>query len=78
VDGLANLQLLPGGPNIEKSAALPSEWLSGPHFASEASRQQYILDNDLLALPENITDFIDFYESRRTELEKRLRKALGV
>lgn len=78
VDGLANLQLLPGGPNIEKSASLPSEWLSGPHFASEASRQQYILDNDLLALPENITGFIEFYDSRRTELEKRLRKALGV
>lgn len=78
VNGLANLQLLPGGPNAEKSAALPSEWLKGPHFTSDEARQRYVLDNDLLALPENITDFLNFYESRRVELEKRLRVVLGV
>ena len=78
VDGLANLQLLPGGPNAEKSAALPSEWLKGPHFISDAVRQQYVLDNDLLNLPESITSFLDFYEGRRVELEKRLRQVLGV
>ena len=78
VDGLANLQLLPGGPNAEKSAALPSEWLKGPHFTSDAARQQYVLDNDLLNLPESITSFLGFYEARREALEKRLRLALGV
>lgn len=78
VDGLANLQLLPGGPNAEKSAALPSEWLKGPHFTSDAARQQYVLDNDLLNLPESITSFLEFYEARRGALEKRLRLALGV
>ena len=78
VNGLANLQLLPGGPNAEKSAALTSEWLKGPHFISDAVRQHYVLDNDLLNLPESITSFLDFYEGRRLELEKRLRKVLGV
>ena len=78
VNGLANLQLLPGGPNAEKSAALPSEWLKGPHFISDATRQQYVLDNDLLNLPESITSYLEFYEGRRVELEKRLRLALGV
>jgi hypothetical protein len=78
VNGLANLQLLAGGPNAEKSAALPSEWLTGPHFISDAARQQYVLDNDLLNLPESITSFLDFYEGRRVELEKRLRQVLGV
>ncbi len=78
VNGLANLQLLPGGPNVEKSAALPSEWLQGPHFTSDAARQQYMLDNDLLDLPESITNFLEFYENRREKLEKRLRHALGV
>lgn len=77
-NGLANLQLLPGGPNAEKSATLPSEWLKGPHFTSDPARQQYVLDNDLLNLPESITSFLEFYEARRLELEKRLRLALGV
>ena len=78
VNGLANLQLLPGGPNAEKSAALPSDWLKGPHFISDAARQQYVLDNDLLNLPESITGFLEFYEDRRMELEKRLRLVLGI
>ena len=72
------MQLLPGGPNAEKSATLPSEWLKGPHFTSDPARQQYVLDNDLLNLPESITSFLEFYEARRLELEKRLRLALGV
>ena len=78
MDELANLQLLPGVPNIEKSAALPSDWLQGPHFPSAAARQQYELDNDLAGLPENITGFLEFYEARRNALEKRLRLVLGV
>jgi len=78
VNGLANLQLLPGGPNTEKSATLPSDWLKGPHFTSDAARQQYVLDNDLLQLPESITDFLEFYERRRGALEKRLKLVLGV
>ncbi len=77
VNGLANMQLLQGGPNIEKQATLPVEWLDGPHFASEAAKTQYINDNDLGDLPRDITGFLGFYASRRLKLEKRLRDAVG-
>jgi len=77
-NGLANLQLLQGAANVEKQAALPAEWLHGPHFTSDAARSQYIVDNDLQDLPASITGFLDFYEQRRVALESRLRQALGV
>jgi hypothetical protein len=78
VDGLPNLQLLQGSPNIEKQAMLPSEWLDGPHFPSPAVRTQYENDNDLVDVPKDITGFLKFYEARRQQLEGRLREALGV
>jgi hypothetical protein len=78
VDGLPNLQLLQGSPNIEKQAMLPSEWLDGPHFPSPAARTQYANDNDLEDVPKDITGFLGFYEGRRQRLEARLRDALGV
>jgi hypothetical protein len=77
-DGLANLQLLQGGPNIEKQATLPSGWLRGPHFPSEAVRTQYINDNDLEFVPDDISCFDEFYEARRKRLEIRLRMTLGI
>lgn len=78
VDGIANLQLLPGSPNIEKRAALPHDWLNGPHFASAAARQQYIIDNDLLDVPEDLLGFDSFWSRRRSALELRLKNVLGV
>ena len=78
VDGLPNLQLLQGGPNIEKRAMLPAEWLEGPHFPSSAARTQYINDNDLAEVPRDVGGFLDFYAARRERLEVRLRNALGV
>ncbi|MBF6555937.1 MAG: DUF262 domain-containing protein [Acidimicrobiales bacterium] len=78
VDGLPNLQLLQGSPNIEKQAMLPSEWLEGPHFPSPAGRTQYENDNDLVDVPKDITGFLQFYEGRRQKLDARLREALGV
>lgn len=78
VDGLPNLQLLQGGPNIEKQAMLPLEWLDGPHFPTPAARTQYENDNDLTDIPKDITGFLGFYEERRRRLEARLREALGV
>jgi len=78
VDGLPNLQLLPGLPNIEKQATLPAAWLKGPFFPSDAAREQYVRDADLLELPEGLDGFLDFYEARRKRLETRLKLALGV
>jgi hypothetical protein len=77
-DGIANLQLLPGLPNIEKQDKLPHEWLHGPHFVSDAKRTQYVLDNDLDGIPESILGFLDFYDARRKKLEERLKSILGV
>lgn len=78
VDLLPNLQLLAGGPNVEKLATLPAAWLRGPYFTSDATRAQYILDNDLQDVPESITGFLQFFASRREKLERRLKLALGV
>ena len=78
VNGLANLQLLQGTANVEKQAVLPAEWLHGPHFTSDAARTQYVTDNDLHDLPDDIAGFGEFYDRRRDALETRLRQALGV
>lgn len=78
VDGLPNLQLLQGSPNIEKLAMLPAEWLRGPHFPSAAAKAQYVTDNDLVDLPEAMDGFLEFYSARRERLDARLREALGV
>ena len=77
-DGLANLQLLKGPANLAKQAVLPSEWLNGDYFISNDARDQYMNDNDLQSVPEDVTGFLDFYDKRRQALEKRLLKKLGV
>jgi hypothetical protein len=78
VDGLANLQLLQGTPNVEKQATLPAAWLNGPHFPSPAARQQYVVDNDLVDVPDDLLGFGEFWDRRRVALEQRLKAALGV
>ena len=78
VDGIANLQLLQGTPNVEKQALLPADWLNGPHFPSEAARQQYVIDNDLVDQPGDLLGFGQFWTQRRTALETRLKAALGL
>lgn len=78
VDGLPNLQLLPGIPNIEKQATLPKAWLDGPFFPTDAQRAHYVKENDLQDLPNDIDGFLEFYEVRRKRLETRLKVVLGV
>ncbi len=77
-DLLPNLQLLPGLPNVEKLAKLPTEWLAGPHFPSDEQRQSYLSENDLIGLPLGAGEFLHFYEGRRQRVENRLRSLLGV
>jgi hypothetical protein len=76
VNKLANLQLLEGLPNIEKQAAMPGEWLAGPHFTSDAQRDQYLASNDLADLPLTLDAFIEFCDGRRARIEHRLRQML--
>jgi hypothetical protein len=78
VDGLPNLQLLAGLPNVEKQAMLPSEWLKGPHFPTAEQRENYIVTNDLEGVPADLFGFPVFFEQRRRRIEERLRTTLGA
>ena len=75
-DGLANLQLLQGAVNTEKSATMPAEWLSET-YVEEASRYEYKEHHLLGNLPESITEFDTFYDARRERLKKRIKQLLG-
>ncbi|GAB3316248.1 DUF262 domain-containing protein [Geodermatophilus aquaeductus] len=77
VDRLPNLQLLQGQANVEKQAVLPAKWLDKA-FVSEEQRATYVEQNDLDVLPEDIKEFMDFYEARKACLRDRLQQRLGV
>jgi hypothetical protein len=74
-DRLANLQLLDGVLNIEKSAAFPNDWLVRA-FPDTDRRDAFIERHRLGTIPEDIIGFSDFYEARRRELLERLRTLL--
>lgn len=78
VDSLPNLQLLPGIPNIEKQATLPSDWLAGPHFPTDEKRERYLEQNDLHGLPLELHHFLDFHAARRDLMASRLRAVVGA
>jgi hypothetical protein len=78
VDSLPNLQLLPGIPNIEKQAALPADWLAGPHFPTAEKRQHYLEQSDLLGVPLGLDQFLDFHAARRELMATRLRAVVGA
>ena len=75
-DRLANLQLLEGPKNTEKSAKLPAEWLS-EGFLDTSSRLNYKNLHLLGDVPESITQFGVFYKARREGLRGRIRELLG-
>ena len=77
VDRLPNLQLLGGVANVEKQAVLPAKWLQDA-FPDSQKRATYVEDNDLQDLPEDLTGFMHFYESRKRRLRARLIQQLGV
>jgi hypothetical protein len=77
VNGFANLQLLEGPVNVSKQAVLPAEWARS-HFADEDAVGLYLAGHDLHGLPEDITAFVEFYETRRQRIVDRLRERLGV
>ena len=74
-DRLPNLQLLAGGPNQEKSATLPREWLDGLGAEKAAEHRRL---HDLGEVPAAIADFNEFYETRRDRLLGRLEIRLGT
>ena len=74
---LANLQLLEECHHIPKGTKMPHVWLR-EHFTPEKIEawmcRNYITED----IPESITGFLDFYESRRKNMKVRLAKILGV
>ena len=74
-DRLANLQLLQGAINTEKSTKMPGEWLSS-EFDHE-KRREYRKLHLLGKVPSAITEFEDFYCERRAELKQKIVRLLG-
>ena len=75
-DRLANLQLLEGSKNAEKSAKMPDEWLA-QEFPTSSSRQNYKNLHLLGDVPDSITQFDVFYKTRRERLKERVGELLG-
>jgi hypothetical protein len=68
---IGNLQLLEGLPNIEKRDQMPADWI-GEHFADEQARQHYRDLYHLGEVPQKMTGFMKFYETRRERLQQHI------
>ena len=75
-DQLANLQLLDGAENLEKSATMPVDWLSA-HFTDPGTRDAYREKHLLGQIPDSMADFGSFHDARRERLKARISELLG-
>ena len=77
VDRLANLQLLEGVPNQEKSATDFCDWLEANHHSKQSKsdyiRRHFIPDVDL-----TLTNFLDFVEQRNSMIRSEFCRILGL
>lgn len=74
---LPNLQLLEGTANVEKQAAMPTDWIKDA-FESDAARSNYC-DNHLLGnVPESFKEFRGFYNARLQALRSRIVQLLAA
>ena len=73
---LANLQLLEGTLNQEKSGLLPSEWMTQA-FKSRTDREAYVSRHLLDGTQADISGFKDFYLGRRQRLIEHLTGTLN-
>lgn len=75
---LPNLQLLQATANVEKKDKHFQEWLNET-LLNDAEKSNYLALNHIsLNSSLNFEDFIDFYETRRATLRKRLIEILNV
>lgn len=75
-DQFANLQLLPGPENIDKSATAPDDWAARTYPISDAM-ESFLTLNELGSLPHDVAAFNDFFEARRQALGERIRRKLS-
>lgn len=73
---LPNLQLLAGSINNEKRQKMPAEWYR-LQWPAEQARKQYLENQAIQNLPEDLFGFLDFYKQRRTTLKARIQTALA-
>jgi len=83
MNGLPNLQLLPGKANIKKQDMMPREWIdsldtAGDEAQAAARREAYLTEHDLHGLPDSMLKFPEFYETRKARIRERLERLLGV
>ena len=75
MNGLANLQLLEGTQNIQKSDALPMAW-ARVQFPDESARLAWLAGHDMHDLPEDVEDFPAFYDARRSRMSEKISRVL--
>jgi hypothetical protein len=75
-DKFANLQLLGGPENIDKSAAAPEAWAQRA-FPTPDAMTSYLSLNELTVLPHDAHTFTDFFAARRSALTDRIRRKLA-
>jgi hypothetical protein len=75
VNQLPNLQLLEGARNQSKSDKLPAAWLR-EQYAADDARLAYCDRHQLGAVPEDLTGFSAFYETRKQRMIEKIRKIL--
>ncbi|MYB75958.1 MAG: DUF262 domain-containing protein [Chloroflexi bacterium] len=68
---IANLQLLEGIPNVEKRAKMPADWLI-ERFPDRQARQHCREMYFLGEVPQQMNNFLEFYEARRERLQRRI------
>ena len=73
---IGNLQLLPGPVNTEKSVTMPAKWLARA-YPDESQRGRFCDDQLLGCVPEEMTEFVEFYDARRERLVERIKRLLG-
>ena len=76
-DRLANLQLLEGLENTVKSDKMPGEWLL-QEMPDENDRDRYADLHMLGIIPEDMADFLSFFDARRAVLQDRIATLLGT
>jgi len=72
---LPNLQLLVGSINNEKRQKMPSEWYQA-QWPDELARKQYLENQAIQNLPDDLLGFPDFYQQRKTTLKARIKAVL--
>lgn len=78
VNRVGNLQLMDGVMNNEKRAKLPTTWIREHFEKDEEGRKHYQSQYVLDELPENLNEFLHFYNTRRRRLRDRIEQLVNA